>query len=154
MLNPLYAPATLSLCSPVVQRWAVSVQFLIYTEKSWIFSMRCVCESLISHCSHTETNTGKYWILWYQLKHLMRQFSWFWFNFSFTDWMFFFFEFGIQSGRNRRTRRKPTVLTTELSLASRDAWFGRCHRVVIRLICIMHPYSEGLWRVFLKHNHA
>ena len=69
----------------------------------------------------------------------------------FIDWFnIFLFTFGNQSGRNRRTRRKPTVLTTELPLTSRDAWFGRCHHVVICLICIMHLYSEGLWRVFFK----
>lgn len=85
-----------------------------------------------------------------------------------------FFLFTLESGRNRsnpekthrftwrtnptQTGRSPrlkatslcceaTVLITELPLTIRDAWFGA--DAVIRLMCIMHPYSEGLWR-FLK----
>ena len=38
------------------------------------------------------------------------------------------------------------MLITEPPLISRDACFG--DGVVIRLICIMHPYSEGLRRFF------
>lgn len=84
-----------------------------------------------------------------------------------------FFLFTLESGRNRsnpekthrftqrttptQTGRRPrpkatsfcceaTVLITELPLTSRDAWFGA--DAVIRLMCIMHPYSEGLWRFF------